>query len=124
MWLKFTAAGEKIYYFPEPIVKFRRHLGSISSTSLIKRRLDYFKDNIKVMQEYIFPNLHLLRMVDIYSIVSRYKYISKLIEKGGDIKAHKRARLYKLLDPFWWADLWHWPIDKIKSIYYMRLLKS
>ena len=124
MYLRALSKGERIFFLEKKLFKIRKHLGSISTSTLLLGKINIFRDNLEVYKKFSLFNIELLKMVDVISIYSRCKYLSKLIELGGDLKAHRVARKYKLLDTFWWKDLWRYPVDKINSLRFLNLLRK
>jgi hypothetical protein len=115
-WLKFLINGEKLFLLDDYTVLFRKHANSVSTSSLYSKNKDFFRDNLNVYKEFIFPNLDKLSLIEAFSILTRSKQCSKLLNEGISKKNYNLARLYRLIDPLWWVDIPHWVIRNLKHI--------
>jgi len=115
-WLKFSLNGERLFLLDEYTVSFRRHVNSVSTSSLHSKNKDFYLDNLNVYKEYIFPNLDKLSLIEAFSVLTRSKRYNKLLNEGISKKNYNLARLYRLIDPLWWVDIPHWIIRNLKHI--------
>ena len=115
-WLKFLLHGERLFLLDDFTVFFRRHANSISTSSLYSKNKDFYLDNLNVYKEYIFPNLDKLSLIEAFSVLTKSKRYSKLLNEGINKKNYNLARLYRLIDPLWWVDIPHCIIRNLKHI--------
>lgn len=115
-WLKFLLNGERLFLLDDYTVSFRRHASSVSTSSLYSKNKDFYIDNLNVYKEYIFPNLDKLSLIEAFSVLTKSKLFSKLLNEGISKKNYNLARLYRLIDPLWWGDVPYWIIRKLKHI--------
>lgn len=103
--LKLTAQGIKLHFLPKTTVRWRIHPASTSNSALMKADVAFFQDQKLVYERYVKPHFHWLSLAQRYHVLIQTAYLESLIKKGGDLKAHRKARLIKLLDLFWWKNL-------------------
>jgi len=115
-WLKFLLNGERLFLLDDYTVSFRKHANSVSTSSLYSKNKDFYRDNLNVYKEYIFPNLDKLSLIEAFSVLTRSKRYNKLLNEGISKKNYNLARLYRLIDPLWWVDIPHWIIRNLKRI--------
>lgn len=115
-WLKFLLNGEGLFLLDDYTVSFRKHANSLSTSAFYSKNKDFYTENLNVYKEYIFPNLDKLSLIEAFSVLTKSKQLSKLVNDGINKKNYKLARLYKLIDPLWWVDIPHWIVRKLKHI--------
>ena len=114
-WLKLTYNGIRVHLLEEPIVCWRKHKHSISTSAMHYGDVAYFENILLAMEKYIFPYVQNLDILSKVHIQIKYKYYTKLVQYGGTFKAHKKARLIKLLDPLWWLNFTRYLRRKITN---------
>lgn len=115
-WLKFLLNGERLFLLDDYTVSYRKHANSVSTSSLYSKNKDFYIENWDVYKEYIFPNLDRLSLIEAFSVLTKSKQLSKLVNEGISKKNYNFARLYRLIDPLWWVDIPHWISRKLKHI--------
>lgn len=115
-WLKFLLNGEKLFLLDDYTVSFRRHANSVGTSVLYSKNKAFFIENLNVYKEYIFPNLDKLSLIEAFSVLTKSKRYSKLLNEGINKKNYNLARLYRLIDPLWWVDIPHCIIRNLKHI--------
>jgi glycosyltransferase involved in cell wall biosynthesis len=101
MWLKLTAAGNRLFYFHKPTVGYRRHQAAASNVAEYGLFKPLLIKSGPLREQYVYPNLP-------WDIASSEKHIlrmSKLFQRLGLNKRNSTCKfLYKLstiyINPF------------------------
>lgn len=104
-WLRLSEAGFQCFLLNKPLVFWRRHLRSISYSSINKSDFLFFNEKMLTINRYIIPHLEELDWITRLHVLNYKKYLESFMRKGGNWEAHRKARLIFLADPLWWLNL-------------------
>ena len=99
IWLKLTSLGYQIKCSSEPFLLYRKHPRAITVSAMNEGKKDFFEYQLSVINKYVIPHKKDLPVLIRWSVFVNSLYIGKLIALGCTTKAHKKARLLKILDP-------------------------
>ncbi len=112
-WLRLTKAGQAARVLPVPLVYWRRHPKSLTFSALDTGNIALFKDQVRCFEKYVLPHKKGLDLITRKHLVCTIAYLKLLIEEGGTLEAHRKARPLKLRDPLWWMEFPSFLLSKL-----------
>jgi len=114
-WLRLTKAGHAARLLALPLVYWRRHPGSLTYSAFDVGNVAFFKDQAMAIKKYVLPYEKELDWITRKHISSTLAYNKLLVDSGGTLESHHKARPLKLKDPLWWLEFPSFLMNKLSS---------
>jgi len=101
-WLKFLQNDMNYSVLKKPIAMWRRHRQSISTRSSISADKEFLRNQLRVIDKYIIPNMNRLSLLERYHVVCDKKYRKTLAEGTKKTASRLLSKTYLALDPMMW----------------------